>query len=166
MVAPRDADSVARRRGRGPVGSSQVIDAARQEDDPVVRPGTPSFRCLADECGAMCCRNPYRVDLGEDEVARLAGEVDVTEVLDERVSMVLMRQEEDACVLLTDDLRCGAYDVRPKGCRDYPFRLELEEGQSPRVVRDLACPGFVGPPMSEVEHREIEARLLTNLKQR
>ena len=108
----------------------------------------------------MCCRNPYRVDLGEDEVGRLAGEVDVSEVLDERASMVLMRQVEDACVLLGDDLRCGAYEVRPNGCRDYPFRLEVEDG-TPRVVRDLACPGFVGAPMSESEYAELVASLLS-----
>ena len=138
-----------------------MTEDARREIDPVVRPGTPSFRCLADECGAMCCRNPYRVDLGEDEVARLAGEVDVSEVLDERASMVLMLQPEgDACVLLGDDLRCGAYAVRPDGCRDYPFRLEAEVGKPPRVVRDLACPGFVGAPMTESEYQELVDELL------
>lgn len=107
----------------------------------------------------MCCRNPYRVDLGEDEVGRLAGEVDVSEVLDERASMVLMRQVDDACVLLGDDLRCEAYEVRPNGCRDYPFRLEREEGRAPRVMRDLACPGFVGPPMTESEYENLVASL-------
>ncbi len=131
----------------------------RQGDDPVVRPGTLSFQCLAEECGAMCCRNPYRVDLGENEVNRLAGEVDVSEVLDERASMVLMRQIDDSCALLRDDLRCDAYEVRPDGCRDYPFRLEVEEGLSPRVVRDLACPGFVGPPMTESEYRTLVEQL-------
>ena len=130
-----------------------MTEDARQDNDPVVRPGTPSFRCIADECGAMCCRSPYRVDLGEDEVSRLAREVDVSEVLDERASMVLMLQPEgDACTLLGDDLRCSAYEVRPDGCRDYPFRLESEAGRLPRVVRDLACPGFVGPSMSESEY--------------
>ena len=138
-----------------------MTEDARQDDDPVVRPGTPSFRCLAEECSAMCCRNPYRVDLGESEVARLAGEVDVSEVLDERASMVLMRQVDDACVLLTGDLRCGVYEVRPKGCRDYPFRLEVEEGRPPRVERDLACPGFVGPPMTESEYQSLVASLAT-----
>ena len=137
-----------------------MTDVARQDDDPVVRPGTPSFQCLADECGAMCCRNPYRVDLGEDEVARLSGEIDVAEVLDERASMVLMRQLDDSCVLLGDDLRCGAYEVRPNGCRDYPFRLDREAaGQGPRLLRDLACPGFVGPPMMESEYRKLVNQL-------
>ena len=137
-----------------------MYEGARQDDDPVVRPGTSSFKCLAEECGAMCCRNPYRVDLGEAEVARLAGEVDVSVILDERASMVLMRQVEDTCVLLGTDLRCGEYEVRPNGCRDYPFRLEVEEGMPPRIVRDLACPGFVGPPMTESEYQALVASLL------
>ena len=138
-----------------------MSDDPRQVDDPVVRPGTASFRCLADECGAMCCRNPYRVDLGEEEVTRLASRVDVWEVVEERAAMVLMRQANDACVLLSDDLRCSAYEVRPKGCRDYPFRLEVEEGRPPRVERDLACPGFVGPPMTESEYGALVASLAT-----
>ena len=136
-----------------------MTDSARLDPDPVVRPGTPEFRCLADECGAMCCRSPYRVDLGEDEVGRLAREVDVSVVLDERASMVLMHQVDDACVLLGDDLRCGAYEVRPNGCRDYPFRLDWTEGE-PRVVRDLGCPGFVGPPMGEAEYEQLLDSLL------
>lgn len=114
----------------------------------------------------MCCRSPYRVDLGEDEVDRLAREVDVSIVLDERASMVLMRQVDDACVLLTDDRRCAAYEVRPRGCRDYPFRLEVDDGEAPRVVRDLACPGFVGPPLSESEYQQLLRQLRPRSKQR
>jgi len=136
-----------------------MTEVVRQDDDPVVRPGTPAFRCLAEECGAMCCRNPYRVDLGENELTRLAGEMDVWEVVEERAAMVLMRQEDDACVLLSADLRCSAYEIRPKGCRDYPFRLEVEEGRPPRVERDLACPGFVGLPMTESEYEALVASL-------
>ncbi|MDE2966871.1 MAG: YkgJ family cysteine cluster protein [Chloroflexota bacterium] len=136
-----------------------MTETVRRDDDPVVRPGTPSFQCLAEECGAMCCRNPYRVDLGEDEVNRLAGEVDVAEVLDERTSIVLMRQVDDACVLLGHDLRCNAYQVRPIGCRNYPFRLEVEDEETPRIVRDLACPGFVGPPMDESAYTMLVEQL-------
>jgi len=138
-----------------------MTEGPRQDNDPVVRPGTPSFQCLAEVCSAMCCRNPYRVDLGEDEVTRLASRVDVWEVVEERAAMVLMRQADDSCVLLSDDLRCSAYEVRPKGCRDYPFRLEVEEGRPPRVERDLACPGFVGPPMTESEYEALVASLAT-----
>ena len=127
--------------------------------DSVVGVGTPAFRCLADECGALCCRSPYRVDLGEAEVARLAGEVDVAELLDERASMVLMRQVDDSCVLLGGDLRCGAYEVRPNGCRSYPFRLQREPGRPLRIVRDLACPGFVGQPMTEDDVEALLASL-------
>ena len=107
----------------------------------------------------MCCHNPYRVDLGEEEISRLAAEVDVSDILDERVSMVLIHQVDDACVLLGGDLRCGAYEARPNGCRVYPFRLEQNDGLPPKIVRDLACPGFVGPPMNESEYQELFANL-------
>ena len=137
-----------------------MADPSEADPTSVVGPGTPSFRCLADECGALCCRSPYRVDLGEDEVTRLAAEMDVAEVLDERASLVLLRQVDDACVLLGDDLRCRTYEVRPRGCRHYPFRLESDPVGALRIVRDLACPGFVGPPMTESEYRELGRSLL------
>ncbi len=124
-------------------------------DDAVVRPGSPSFRCLADACEAMCCRNPYRVDLGESELALLAGAVDISDLIEARASMRLMRQIDDRCVLLSDDLRCGAYEARPIGCRDYPFRLGVGGDGRALIVRDLACPGFVGPPMTESEYAEL-----------
>ena len=139
--------------------TDRMSEDIRREDDPVVGPGTPAFRCLAEQCGAMCCRNPYRVDLGEIEVDRLAGAGNVLDLFDERAAMVLMRQVDDACVLLGDDLRCGAYDVRPNGCRNYPFRLEIEDGQVLRVMRDLACPGFVGPPITESAYQNLVREL-------
>ncbi len=133
---------------------------ARRDDDPVVRPGTPSFRCLADQCGAMCCRNPYRVDLGEAEVERLARAVDVADLLDERTAMVLLRQPDgDACALLGADLRCNAYEARPNGCRDYPFRRQTAPSGEPQIIRDLACPGFVGEPLSEADYDELLKQL-------
>ncbi len=134
-----------------------------ESDERVVRVGTAAFRCLADECGAMCCRNPYRVDLGEDEVARLASVVAIDEVLDERASMALMRQIDDRCVLLSDDLRCAEYQARPNGCRSYPFRLEQSPGETTIVLRDLACPGFVGPPMDESQYRDLVEQLSSPL---
>lgn len=108
----------------------------------------------------MCCRNPYRVDLGEDEVARLASERDIAPLLDERASMTLLVQEADACILL-EDRRCSAYGLRPNGCRLYPYRLDLEDDGPPNIVRDLACPGFIGPPLSESEY----ALLLNELRE-
>ena len=127
-------------------------------DDPIVRPGTAGFQCIAQECGALCCRNPYRVDLDESEAARLSQVISLADVIDERTSMTLLKQASDACVLLSDDLRCTVYDARPHGCRDYPFRLQEEDGGT-IVVRDLACPGFIGPPMSELEYQQLLVQL-------
>ncbi len=107
----------------------------------------------------MCCRNPYRVDLGESELARLAGEVNVADLIDERAAMLLLRQIDDACALLSDDLRCRAYDARPNGCRSYPFRLAPDADGQTQVVRDPACPGFVGPPLTESEYDALRHSL-------
>ena len=106
----------------------------------------------------MCCRNPYRVDLGEDEVARLSQVISIADVIDERSSMTLLKQASDTCLLLADDQRCTVYEARPNGCRDYPFRLQAEDGETV-VVRDLACPGFIGPPMSELDYHGLLAQL-------
>lgn len=113
----------------------------------LVLPGDASFVCLADECGALCCRAPYRVDLDAAEAARL---IPLTEI-EERGAVALLAQDaEGACGLLTAELRCGAYEARPRGCRQYPYMLHFE-GAMPLLMRDPACPGFVGPPLSPAE---------------
>ena len=110
----------------------------------LVLPGTPSFTCLADECGALCCRAPYRVDLDEAESARL---IPLAEI-EERGPLSLLAQDgAGACGLLTGNLRCGEYALRPRGCVQYPYLLHFE-GAMPLLMRDPACPGFVGPPLS------------------
>lgn len=110
----------------------------------LVLPGAPSFVCLADECGALCCCAPYRVDVDEAEAARL---IPLTEI-EERGAVALLAQDaEGACRLLTAELRCGAYEARPRGCRQYPYLLHFEDAL-PLLMRDPACPGFVGPPLS------------------
>ena len=89
----------------------------------LVLPGTPAFICLADQCEALCCRAPYRVDVDEAESARL---IPIAEI-EEHGAVALMAQgQSGACVLLTDDLRCGAYELRPRGCVQYPYLLHFE----------------------------------------
>lgn len=117
----------------------------------LVLPGAPTFVCLADECGALCCRAPYRVDVDEAEAARL---IPLTEI-EERGAVALLAQDaEGACGLLTAELRCGAYEARPRGCRQYPYLLHFE-GALPLLMRDPACPGFVGPPLSLAQWGEL-----------
>ncbi len=140
----------------------------------LVLPGAPAFTCIADRCGALCCRAPYRVDVDAAEAARLAPLAEI----EERGAVALLAQSrQGACLLLSEDLRCGAYPLRPRGCVQYPYMLHfigaegasaeclaLEqldalveawasgaggEGAAPLLMRDPACPGFVGAPLSE-----------------
>lgn len=117
----------------------------------LVLPGTPAFVCLADECGALCCRAPYRADLNEAEAARL---IPVAEI-EEHGSVALLAQDADgACGLLDPDLRCREYALRPSGCAQYPYLLHFE-GAAPLLMRDPACPGFVGEPLSLQQWGEL-----------
>lgn len=134
----------------------------------LVLPGSPAFVCLADECGALCCRAPYRVDVDQRETARL---IPITDI-EERGSLALLAQsDEGACLLLSPDLRCRAYDRRPRGCVQYPYLLHIVDARgndapnpasavetwaaggiddhaTPLLLRDPACPGFVGDPLT------------------
>lgn len=140
----------------------------------LVLPGTPSFLCLADQCGALCCRAPYRVDVDDAEASRL---LPVTEIEEHGAIALLSQNDDGACALLTPDQRCGAYGLRPRGCVQYPYLLQFETQQgagdtlpledrsaavaswagggerdpAPLLMRDPACPGFVGPPLSDAE---------------
>lgn len=83
----------------------------------------------------MCCVDT-RMTLTEADVERLerAGAVEFYRQ-DRRGDLVLLNLE-GRCVFL-DDGRCGAYDVRPEGCRLYPLVLDIGRD---RVVRDELCP--------------------------
>ena len=135
----------------------------RGASERLVLPGAPSFVCLADECGALCCRAPYRVDVDEWEASRL---IAVTEIEEHGAVALLSQDDGGACRLLTPGLRCGSYELRPGGCVQYPYLLNFEgegdagaaveswsrgevgEGAVPLLMRDLACPGFVGEALS------------------
>ena len=117
----------------------------------LVTPGSPSFVCLADECGALCCRAPYRVDLDEAESARL---IPLAEIEEHGAVSLLAQDAAGVCGLLTADLRCGEYALRPRGCVQYPYLLHVQESL-PLLMRDPACPGFVGPPLSVDEWGEL-----------
>ena len=134
-----------------------------------------SFVCIADECEALCCRAPYRVDLDEAESARL---IPLAEIEEHGAVALVAQRESGACVLLRDDLRCDAYALRPRGCEQYPYLLHFEGGDglgvdqldaaveawadgvgvgavTPLLMRDLACPGFVGEAISRQEWGEL-----------
>ncbi len=123
----------------------------------LVLPGTPAFTCIADECGALCCRAPYRVDVSEEEILRLT-EAGAADSVEERASLALLRQDAEGTCALLQGLRCSAYEARPDGCRQYPFMLHTvsdAEGELPLLLRDPACPGFIGEPLSQTDWNEL-----------
>ena len=127
----------------------------------LVAPGTPAFQCIADECDALCCRAPYRVDVSEAEILRLT-EAGAADSVEERASLALLRQDERGACALLENLRCSAYAARPDGCRQYPFMLHMvsdAEGELPLLLRDPACPGFIGEPMTAADWRAEVERL-------
>ena len=127
----------------------------------IVAPGTPAFRCIAEECDALCCRAPYRVDVSEAEILRLT-EAGAGGAVEERASLALLRQDAVGGCELLEGLRCSAYAARPDGCRQYPFMLHMTadaEGELPLLLRDTACPGFIGEPMTEADWRAEVERL-------
>ena len=124
--------AAARRRGGGQLSSplAQRLTAAAEAFAPgaserLVLPGMRSFVCIADECEALCCRAPYRVDLDEAESARL---IPLAEIEEHGAVALVAQRESGACVLLRDDLRCDAYALRPRGCEQYPYLLHFEGG--------------------------------------
>jgi Fe-S-cluster containining protein len=113
-----------------------------------------TFRCTA--CG-NCCRTLRAAVTGLD-LARLThatgstpndlvtwlapDAVDMTgepasfvELAEGRRLMVL-RQQDGACLLLDADNRCGAYSARPRDCRAFPF--DFEQAPLSGGVRRLA----------------------------
>ena len=74
---------------------------------------------------ANCCRTA-NVTLDQDDIDRISKHLGMgtQEFIDqhlkpsEREGMFTMRQKP--CPLLGDDNLCTVYDVRPKGCREYP----------------------------------------------
>ena len=94
------------------------------------------------------------------------------------------------CRFLGSDGLCSVYEGRPNACRLYPFQVVFVERQSgrpraatpslvtrarelfasaviddgepvvPLLLRHAACPGMVGPPLSEEEWRDLACRVL------
>ena len=159
--------------------------AARYAAYKLVLPGSPTFICQADSCDAYCCR-AYTVNLGEGEVARMASAsgLDPSRFLEyydglplalPMAQPFLLRREDNRCVLLGEDLRCGQYHGRPDACRLYPhflifinrstwkpvyadtggfansvatFEAGCDGPLIPLLLRHVECPGFTGPPIS------------------
>lgn len=98
-----------------------------------------SFRCTG--CG-NCCKEPLLPLTGEDllRLVRHTGEdpmklvqfvdkdgidldhePDAFAILRQGRRVMVLKHRAGRCIFLADDDRCGAYDVRPLGCRIFPF---------------------------------------------
>ena len=101
-----------------------------------------NFRCR--QCGA-CCRIPNGiVRVSEDEIARIAAHLGMTEpdfirqeceIAPDRRGLMLRSQADGACVWLTDENRCRIHAVKPDKCRTFPY--EWTNADSNEV-----CPGL------------------------
>jgi Fe-S-cluster containining protein len=86
-------------------------------------------------CG-NCCRWPGDVRVLDDDVAAMAGYLELDERTfverytrlhsDRRGLSLVNRERDEGCVFLTDDDRCAVHAVKPRQCRDYPNRWNQE----------------------------------------
>lgn len=124
--------------------------AARYAAYDLVLPGSASFECQPNLCGAYCCRS-YSVNLGEAEVSRMAAssglppsrflETENGEPLALPMAQpYLLRRENNRCALLGEDLRCSQYHGRPNACRLYPhFVVFIDAARGKPVYADMAA---------------------------
>ncbi len=88
----------------------------------------PDFKCL--RCGS-CCRRHGIVRLTETEVRQIADFLNMTEyqftekytdLLPNRSALTLTELENGDCIFFSQDSGCRINDVKPKQCRDFPYR--------------------------------------------
>lgn len=71
----------------------------------------------------------------------------------------LRNMEDHRCFFLSDGGRCRIHDVKPEGCRLYPFIYDESNGE---VFRDDFCPHrqeFEPPPAVAEKVKELVQRL-------
>ncbi len=93
--------------------------------------GPVRLDCLADRC-AKCCRLLGSPIVTPEEAQRLRGEV-----LRRTDRAIFIQSHRGCCCLLRDGL-CSVYEVRPQGCREYPW-YNLDGV----LYYDAGCPGML-----------------------
>ncbi len=86
---------------------------------------------------------------------------DFAEEPDEEGYVRLHNKEEGSCFFLDEGGRCRVQEVKPEGCRLYPF---IFDEAADKVVRDDVCPfnGDFSPPADvETRLRQLISRLET-----
>ena len=90
--------------------------------------GVASFVCR--RCGACCRIKDGIVRVSEEEIARIAAFLGMTEsdfveaeteVAPDRTGLILKSRPDGACVYLRDDNLCRINPVKPDKCRTFPL---------------------------------------------
>ena len=128
-----------------------------------------SLPCIPTGCSA-CCRETT-MPITKAEASRLARRTGMKQeefsVINDGALTLLNNAQTRACVfLLTDSAdmsaegMCSVYEIRPKGCRTYPYVLSQDD----RAVLDLGCPHrsqFPPPPEgTDVVLLNLEERIV------
>ncbi|KAJ8613022.1 hypothetical protein CTAYLR_004046 [Chrysophaeum taylorii] len=110
-----------------------------------------SLRFACTQCGD-CCRVEGDVWLNPAEAA----ELQANELTDVRLEGGWRRlQRGEQCVLLTEENRCAAHEVRPTQCRAYPFWPRIL--RSPATWEAEPCEGISSDSAPVVEESEATA---------
>lgn len=87
--------------------------------------------CIAGKCG-LCCRV-----MGGDVIVSPNDFIRLPPEATERIGKVIViKSSFGVCDQLSDN-KCGCYDIRPRGCREYPwYSIDGE------LFFDRGCPGI------------------------
>ena len=120
-----------------------MLSAVERHALKIVMVDLSSFKCRG--CGACCRIKDGIVRLSDEEIARIAAFVGVseaefidreTEVAPDRRGLMLKSRPDVACAWLTDDNRCRIHPVKPDKCRTFPFEWTNSDS-------DTICPGLM-----------------------
>ena len=104
----------------------------------------PEFHCR--QCGACCRIRDGIVRVSDEEIARIAAFLGMTEqefidreteIAPDRRGLILKSLSDGACAWLTDDNCCRIHPVKPDKCRTFPYEWTNED--SHKVCPELSA---------------------------
>lgn len=106
-------------------------------------PESPAFEHSCQRCGA-CCRWEGNVCLTDEDITAIAAYLNMDEVtfINElchlqrnRRGLSLIDAPDGACIMLQPDNTCRIQPVKPRQCRDFPYKWNFPGWE-------LRCPGY------------------------